>query len=100
MSNVIYILAPCELPRINNGAYTSGYRAGLTIANGSTVDYACGEPNYVKINPGPVQCRYGELMPDYPSCKPRSDRFGSDGNFIPEILLYLIIINPVHVNDV
>ena len=45
---------PCELPRISYGEYTAGYRAGLTVANGSTVDYTCSEPNYVKINPGPI----------------------------------------------
>jgi len=71
--------APCELPRITRGEYATGYRAGLTIANGSTVDYNCAEPDFVKITGGPVQCRLGELMPDFPACKTRSDRFGIDG---------------------
>uniref|UniRef100_A0A0P5PLV4 Sushi, von Willebrand factor type A, EGF and n=1 Tax=Daphnia magna TaxID=35525 RepID=A0A0P5PLV4_9CRUS len=69
---------PCELPRITYGDYTAGYRAGLTVANGSTVDYVCFEPNYVKINAGPIQCRLGELIPDFPICRTRSDRFGVD----------------------
>lgn len=73
------VAAPCELPRISYGEYTAGYRAGLTVANGSTVDYTCFEPNYVKINPGPIQCRLGEFIPDFPICRTRSDRFGVDG---------------------
>lgn len=71
--------APCELPRIKNGDYTAGYRAGLTIANGSTVDYACVEPDYVKVNRGLVRCRLGELVPEYPACKTRLERVGYDG---------------------
>ena len=75
------VAAPCELPRISHGSYTAGYRAGLTVANGSTVDYSCDEPDYMKINQSPVQCRLGELMPDFPACRTRADRFGTDGSF-------------------
>lgn len=74
------VIAPCELPRNPNGDYTAGYRAGLTIANGSMVDYTCNEPEYYKISQGPVQCLLGELVPDFPSCKSRQDRFGAEGN--------------------
>ena len=73
------IPGPCELPRISHGEYMSGYRAGLTIANGSTFDYNCPEPDYSKITQGPVQCRLGELVPDFPACRTRSDRYGVDG---------------------
>ena len=83
--------APCELPRLSHGDYASGYRAGLTIANGSTVDYSCGEPDYVKITGGPVQCRLGELAPDYPACKTRADRFGVDGKLFIAIYSILLI---------
>lgn len=83
---------PCELPRITYGDYTAGYRAGLTVANGSTVDYVCFEPNYVKINAGPIQCRLGELIPDFPICRTRSDRFGVDGiEFATIVLLHIYI---------
>lgn len=70
--------APCELPHNPNGDYTAGYRAGLTIANGSTVDYTCNEPEYYKVSQGPVHCILGELVPDFPSCKSRQDRFGAE----------------------
>jgi len=75
------ILAPCELPRIHHGGYSGGYRAGLTIANGSVVDYYCQDPDYAKANPRPVRCQLGELMPEYPACKSHKERgFGYDGD--------------------
>lgn len=50
------------------------------------MDYACSAPDYFKMNAGPVQCRLGELVPDFPSCRTRSDRFGMDGTRKEKIL--------------
>ncbi|XP_050510786.1 complement factor H isoform X3 [Diabrotica virgifera virgifera] len=62
--------APCQLPKIPHGHYSSGYRAGLTIANGSSVAYHCegdqGQPSRH------IQCLLGELEPKVPSCSPSS----------------------------
>lgn len=46
----------------------SGYRAGLTIANGSVVNFQCNGEYY----PSPsdeVQCILGQLTPSIPLCK-------------------------------
>ncbi|XP_023218660.1 sushi, von Willebrand factor type A, EGF and pentraxin domain-containing protein 1-like isoform X2 [Centruroides sculpturatus] len=58
---------PCELPVIPDGNYLSGYRAGLTISHGSSVDYEC-KPNYVKPTEEPVRCSEGQLRPEPPAC--------------------------------
>ncbi|XP_076260368.1 hig-anchoring scaffold protein isoform X2 [Rhynchophorus ferrugineus] len=61
--------APCLLPRIPGGQYIAGYRAGLTIANGSSVTIQCDDdqsPSDVQT----VECLLGELHPRYPSCTP------------------------------
>ncbi|KAJ8927716.1 hypothetical protein NQ314_019789 [Rhamnusium bicolor] len=60
--------APCQLPKITNGQYMSGYRAGLTIANGSTVTFQC-DNDYSQSTAQPIQCILGELHPRSPSCK-------------------------------
>lgn len=46
----------------------SGYRAGLTIANGSSVTYHC-DNDYSQSTAQPIQCILGELHPRNPSCK-------------------------------
>ncbi|KAJ8978205.1 hypothetical protein NQ317_014721 [Molorchus minor] len=61
--------APCQLPKITNGQYMSGYRAGLTIANGSSVTFQC-ENDYSQSTAQPIQCILGQLNPPSPSCKP------------------------------
>lgn len=43
--------SPCLLPRIANAAYQGGYRAGLTIAHGSSVTIVCDNA----ANTAPVQ---------------------------------------------
>lgn len=60
--------APCQLPQINHGQYLSGYRAGLMIANGSSVTYQC-DSDYSKSTAQPVECILGELYPKPPECK-------------------------------
>ncbi|XP_063237081.1 sushi, von Willebrand factor type A, EGF and pentraxin domain-containing protein 1 isoform X2 [Bacillus rossius redtenbacheri] len=60
--------APCELPAISNGQYLSGYRAGLTIANGSSVRFQC-DSDYSKSTAQPVECALGELRPRAPACR-------------------------------
>ncbi|KAJ8923976.1 hypothetical protein NQ315_006752 [Exocentrus adspersus] len=72
--------APCQLPKITNGQYMSGYRAGLTIANGSTVTFHC-DSDYSQSTAQPIQCILGELHPRIPSCKSTS---GADSKRIPE----------------
>ena len=63
-----FSLAPCELPLITNGQYLSGYRAGLTIANGSSVTFQC-DSDYSKSTGQPVECILGELRPHVPACR-------------------------------
>ncbi|XP_074036911.1 hig-anchoring scaffold protein isoform X1 [Leptinotarsa decemlineata] len=60
--------APCLLPKIPNGQYMSGYRAGLTIANGSSVTFQC-EGEIGQSNGESVQCLLGNLEPSHPSCQ-------------------------------
>lgn len=60
--------SPCQLPSISNGQYLMGYRAGLTIANGSSVTFQC-DNKYSKSTAQPVQCILGELSPKVPSCR-------------------------------
>lgn len=61
-------LAPCELLPIPHGQYLSGYRAGLTIANGSFINYQC-DREFVKVTAAPTECFRGELLPKKPACK-------------------------------
>lgn len=58
---------PCELPIIPQGHYLGGYRSGLTISHGSTVDYDC-KPDYVRATDEPILCSEGILKPQAPSC--------------------------------
>lgn len=60
--------APCELPAIIHGQYLLGYRAGLTIANGSFVTFQC-DPEFVKTTSVSIECVLGRLVPKVPSCK-------------------------------
>ncbi|XP_071053370.1 sushi, von Willebrand factor type A, EGF and pentraxin domain-containing protein 1 isoform X3 [Onthophagus taurus] len=58
---------PCILPQIQNGQYLSGYRAGLTIANGSSVNYQC-DNGFRKSTAKQIECILGQLFPRGPSC--------------------------------
>ncbi|XP_050520065.1 sushi, von Willebrand factor type A, EGF and pentraxin domain-containing protein 1 isoform X2 [Daktulosphaira vitifoliae] len=60
--------SPCELPSINHGQYLLGYRAGLTIANGSFVTFQC-DPEFIKTTSVSIECVLGNLVPKLPSCK-------------------------------
>ncbi|XP_057654194.1 sushi, von Willebrand factor type A, EGF and pentraxin domain-containing protein 1 isoform X2 [Diorhabda carinulata] len=62
--------APCQLPKIPHGQYTSGYRAGLTIANGSSVAYNCNHNDGQQPATQHIQCLLGELEPKIPNCSP------------------------------
>lgn len=62
------ISAPCELPAITHGQYLLGYRAGLTIANGSFVTFQC-DPEFIKTTSVSIECVLGRLVPKVPSCK-------------------------------
>ncbi|XP_077534783.1 sushi, von Willebrand factor type A, EGF and pentraxin domain-containing protein 1-like isoform X3 [Haemaphysalis longicornis] len=59
---------PCELPVLRGGRYLGGYRAGLTISPGSSVEYACDEPQLRQWPPSPLRCRMGRLQPAPPTC--------------------------------
>lgn len=63
-----YFSAPCELPAITHGQYLLGYRAGLTIANGSFVTFQC-DPEFIKTTLVSIECVLGRLVPKVPSCK-------------------------------
>lgn len=52
---------PCTLPNLVNAIYEGGYRAGLTIAHGSTVNVHC--DNTVNSTPVKVSCVKGILAP-------------------------------------
>ncbi|ERL92458.1 hypothetical protein D910_09772, partial [Dendroctonus ponderosae] len=67
---------PCSLPKIYHGQYMSGYRAGLTIANGSSVTFQC-EEDYGPSSAQPLECLLGELHPRSPTCR-------KEGDLIPE----------------
>lgn len=70
--NQVFLAAPCQLPDITNGQYLSGYRAGLTIANGSSVTFQC-DSDYSKSTAQPIECVLGELHPKIPACRVKSD---------------------------
>lgn len=65
---VLAVSAPCELPAIAHGQYLLGYRAGLTIANGSFVTFQC-DPEFIKTTSVSIECVLGRLVPKVPSCK-------------------------------
>ncbi|XP_025833136.1 sushi, von Willebrand factor type A, EGF and pentraxin domain-containing protein 1 isoform X2 [Agrilus planipennis] len=73
--------APCQLPPIPNGQYLSGYREGLTIANGSSVNFQCDEP-YLKITSKPIQCILGDLHPRRPACRSPNSPDPDDINYL------------------
>ncbi|XP_057654276.1 uncharacterized protein LOC130892677 isoform X12 [Diorhabda carinulata] len=64
------LISPCQLPKIPHGQYTSGYRAGLTIANGSSVAYNCNHNDGQQPATQHIQCLLGELEPKIPNCSP------------------------------
>ncbi|RWS13910.1 Sushi: von Willebrand factor type A: EGF and pentraxin domain-containing protein 1-like protein, partial [Dinothrombium tinctorium] len=59
--------APCSLPEIVSGYYVKGYRAGLTIAHGSFIQYEC-DSGFVQAAEVPPRCIEGRLMPHPPHC--------------------------------
>nr|XP_037291711.1 sushi, von Willebrand factor type A, EGF and pentraxin domain-containing protein 1-like [Rhipicephalus microplus] len=69
---------PCELPALRGGRYLGGYRTGLTISPGSSVEYACDEPHLRQWPPSPLRCRMGRLQPAPPTClPPAAEAFGN-----------------------
>ncbi|XP_039298453.1 sushi, von Willebrand factor type A, EGF and pentraxin domain-containing protein 1 isoform X2 [Nilaparvata lugens] len=71
--------APCELPHISHGQYLLGYRAGLTIGNGSSVTYQC-DADYRPTTHEPLNCVLGELRPRSPSCKKDGGEYITGGD--------------------
>ncbi|CAG9821323.1 unnamed protein product [Phaedon cochleariae] len=71
--------APCQLPKIPHGQYMSGYRAGLTIANGSSVSFQC-DNDPTKAHD--VDCLLGELNPSHPSCGASGGAKGHDTQYL------------------
>lgn len=69
---IMFFIASCLLPQITNGQYLSGYRAGLTIANGSSVNFQC-DSEYSKLPAQPVDCILGQLSPRSPACRPAGE---------------------------
>ncbi|XP_017775518.1 PREDICTED: CUB and sushi domain-containing protein 3 isoform X2 [Nicrophorus vespilloides] len=69
--------APCQLPEIANGQYLNGYRAGLTISNGSAVTFQC-DSEYSKSTAQPIECVLGQLFPRSPACRANSSLPGPD----------------------
>ncbi|XP_035229458.1 sushi, von Willebrand factor type A, EGF and pentraxin domain-containing protein 1-like isoform X2 [Stegodyphus dumicola] len=62
---------PCELPVIPQGHYLGGYRSGLTISHGSSIDYNC-KPDYVRVSEEAIYCSEGILKPHSPACQHHS----------------------------
>ncbi|XP_042893956.1 complement receptor type 2-like [Penaeus japonicus] len=56
----------CVLPKLDHGKYTSGYKKGLTIIHGSTVEYMCDEGWIMSADE--VTCQLGTLLPSAPAC--------------------------------
>uniref|UniRef100_A0A1B6MNE1 Sushi, von Willebrand factor type A, EGF and pentraxin domain-containing protein 1 n=3 Tax=Cicadellinae TaxID=33370 RepID=A0A1B6MNE1_9HEMI len=71
--------APCELPHISHGQYLLGYRAGLTIGNGSSVMFQC-DVEYKPSTVAPVECVLGELRPHTPSCRKDGGEYITGGD--------------------
>uniref|UniRef100_A0A6B0VGR4 Putative complement factor bb n=1 Tax=Ixodes ricinus TaxID=34613 RepID=A0A6B0VGR4_IXORI len=63
---------PCELPTLGQGHYLGGYRAGLTISPGSSVEYDCDEET-VRLTPPLLRCQEGRLRPDAPGCSSEAE---------------------------
>ncbi|CAH0550197.1 unnamed protein product [Brassicogethes aeneus] len=79
--------APCQLPKIINGQYLSGYRAGLTIANGSSVTFQC-DTDYTTSAAQTVQCTLGQLYPSTPVCTPEPGSVGILENKVVKVPEY------------
>ncbi|XP_037078630.1 sushi, von Willebrand factor type A, EGF and pentraxin domain-containing protein 1-like [Pollicipes pollicipes] len=61
--------APCQLPALENGAYTEpGYKPGLYVAHNFSVTYEC-EPGHSAASEQPPRCEYGRLRPSEPNCQ-------------------------------
>ncbi|KAL3170597.1 hypothetical protein MRX96_014162 [Rhipicephalus microplus] len=71
---------PCELPALRGGRYLGGYRTGLTISPGSSVEYACDEPHLRQWPPSPLRCRMGRLQPAPPTCLPPPQKPSATGS--------------------
>ncbi|XP_037777143.1 complement receptor type 2-like isoform X1 [Penaeus monodon] len=56
----------CVLPKLDHGKYTAGYKKGLTIIHGSTVEYMCDEGWIMSADE--VTCQLGKLVPSPPAC--------------------------------
>lgn len=56
----------CVLPKLDHGKYTAGYKKGLTIIHGSTVEYMCDEGWIMSADE--VTCQLGKLVPSAPAC--------------------------------
>ncbi|KXJ69876.1 hypothetical protein RP20_CCG025560 [Aedes albopictus] len=59
--------APCVLPPIMHAMYQGGYRAGLTIAHGSSVMIQC-ESGMGNVAPVQMDCALGSLTPETINC--------------------------------
>ncbi|XP_055680814.1 uncharacterized protein LOC129788622 isoform X2 [Lutzomyia longipalpis] len=68
--------APCVLPQIEHATYLSGYRADLTIANGSSVSVQC--ENSPASSIVQMECILGKLNPPTVNCQTASRKSRED----------------------
>lgn len=54
------------MPELSHGKYTAGYKKGLTIIHGASVEYTCDEGWVVSVPD--VSCYLGMLSPAPPAC--------------------------------
>ncbi|CAH1957213.1 unnamed protein product [Acanthoscelides obtectus] len=69
--------APCQLPKVQNIQYSSGYRPGIIIENGTVVLFYCSNNNTENItlsgNAKKTECNEGQLTPDVIGCDEGGD---------------------------
>ncbi|XP_035774232.1 sushi, von Willebrand factor type A, EGF and pentraxin domain-containing protein 1-like [Anopheles albimanus] len=78
--------APCVLPPIMHAMYQGGYRAGLTIAHGSSVMIQC-ESGMGSVAPVQMDCALGSLTPETINCGYISSRKSRDDDSSSIIVL-------------
>lgn len=61
--------SPCILPEIENGFYiTNGYKEGMSISHGSSIDYSCHDGFIKRSDSYALRCSEAHLIPFNPIC--------------------------------
>lgn len=84
---------PCILPRLDMGNYQGGYRSGLTIAHGSSVDIQCSLLIGGTKTPHRLDCNLGKLQPENFFCRANEALLNSG---LPETVTVLNNMTAMH----